>query len=349
MNQNPIKAHQVTKPMQLLAAWLAALIAIEGIFFTSAGLIDHPRWAAGLLVVSGVLAVPVFLGAMFLLQTKFRPQIQDDEYYGEYLKSQQEVQLGSELLRRKLREVGLSIEELSRGHTIDEVGLDDQETITVLLAKLRRDIRDQEEGSAAKAVVNAPAMFAVGKALMAEGRWAQAAQYFEQATQMEPGNWEAFFALGYCHGKSRLGRVSDLASLNAYSEAIRLAPEDLRPNLRARLLIYHAAILKRLGNIKAAEEELHRAEPLASETEEIQDLTYHLSSIYAMTDRHDLAIQLVSALRSTPYLASIWSHLDDYYKEISGDPRFLEAIREPDHKLKDPEAVSEMLKLRAAR
>jgi len=192
-------------------------------------------------------------------------------------------------------------------------------------------------------------MFAIGKALMAEGRWAQAAQYFDRATEVDAQNWEAFFALGYCRGKSRLGHVSDQASLDAYTEAKRLAPEDLPDNLRARLLIYHAAIQKRLGRLAEAEEELHEAQPLASEPEEIQDLSYHMSSIYAMTNRHEQAIELVSALRSTPYLASVWAHLDDYYEDVKSDPKFLRAIREPDQVLKDPDAVSEMLKLRAAR
>jgi len=76
---------QVTKPIQLLAAWLVGLIAIDGTFLTAARLISSPPWAAGLLVIAAVLSVPVFLGCLFLLQTRFRPEMQEDMFYSKHL------------------------------------------------------------------------------------------------------------------------------------------------------------------------------------------------------------------------------------------------------------------------
>ena len=83
--KNPIDASKVTKPIQLLAAWLAGLVAINGSFLTAAGLIASPSWGAGLLIISAVINVPLFLACLFLLQTKFRPEMQEDSFYSRHL------------------------------------------------------------------------------------------------------------------------------------------------------------------------------------------------------------------------------------------------------------------------
>lgn len=41
-----------------------------------------------MLVIASVVNVPVFIFALFLLQTKFRPQMQEDSYYAKYLENQ---------------------------------------------------------------------------------------------------------------------------------------------------------------------------------------------------------------------------------------------------------------------
>ncbi|EMK3325803.1 hypothetical protein [Vibrio vulnificus] len=85
MNKNTITPEKVTKPIQLLAAWFVALVVVNGSYLTAAQMITHPDWAAGLLVIAAVLNVPIFIGSLFVLQTKFRPQLQEDSYYSEYL------------------------------------------------------------------------------------------------------------------------------------------------------------------------------------------------------------------------------------------------------------------------
>lgn len=42
-------------------------------------------WEKGFLVVAAVINVPLFLFALFLLQTRFRAELQEDTYYSEYL------------------------------------------------------------------------------------------------------------------------------------------------------------------------------------------------------------------------------------------------------------------------
>ncbi len=82
-----IQPQAITKPIQLLAAWLFGLIAITGSFLSAAAIIEGPVWLTASLVISAILFVPLFLFAMFVLQTKFRPEMQEDNYYSEWLKN----------------------------------------------------------------------------------------------------------------------------------------------------------------------------------------------------------------------------------------------------------------------
>ena len=86
MNESPeIAPHKITKPIQLLAAWLAGLTIVNASFLTAAGLLHSPTWLSALLTIAAVLNVPVFIASLFLLQTKFRPEMQEDTFYSKYL------------------------------------------------------------------------------------------------------------------------------------------------------------------------------------------------------------------------------------------------------------------------
>ncbi|MDK1081831.1 MAG: hypothetical protein QGD88_10175, partial [Anaerolineae bacterium] len=61
MKNTEIRPHKITKPIQLLAAWLAGLAIIDGSFLTAALNITTPTWAPGLLVIAAVANVPIFL------------------------------------------------------------------------------------------------------------------------------------------------------------------------------------------------------------------------------------------------------------------------------------------------
>lgn len=85
MPDHQIQPHKVTKPIQLVAAWLTGLVLIDAMFLGAAASLDNQGWPHGLLVVCAALNVPIFLGAIFLLQTKFRAELQEDSFYSEYL------------------------------------------------------------------------------------------------------------------------------------------------------------------------------------------------------------------------------------------------------------------------
>jgi hypothetical protein len=82
---NRIEPHRITKPMQLLAAWLVGLIIVDGAFLAASVQMSVGSWERGVLVVAAIANVPVFLFALFLLQTRFRPELQEDSYYSQYL------------------------------------------------------------------------------------------------------------------------------------------------------------------------------------------------------------------------------------------------------------------------
>lgn len=85
MAEPHIEPHKVTKPIQLVAAWLAGLVLIDAMFLGAAASITNGSWPHGALIVAAILNVPLFLVAIFLLQTKFRAELQEDSFYSEYL------------------------------------------------------------------------------------------------------------------------------------------------------------------------------------------------------------------------------------------------------------------------
>ena len=85
MEDHALKPEKITKPIQLLGAWLAGLLAIDSCFLIAVTKMPAGSWESGALTVAAIFNVPLFLLAVFLLQTKFRPELQEDSYYSTYL------------------------------------------------------------------------------------------------------------------------------------------------------------------------------------------------------------------------------------------------------------------------
>jgi len=80
-----IEPQKVTKPIQLLAAWLVGLIVVDGAFLAAAVQLGPVGWERGALIIAAIVNVPLFLFALFLLQTRYRPELQEDVFYSQYL------------------------------------------------------------------------------------------------------------------------------------------------------------------------------------------------------------------------------------------------------------------------
>ena len=75
-----------------MAVWFAGLVLLDGALLAGASRITNPPWIAAMLAISAVVFVPLFLVGVFLMQTRFRSQLQEDKYYAEWLKRQEEPQ-----------------------------------------------------------------------------------------------------------------------------------------------------------------------------------------------------------------------------------------------------------------
>lgn len=98
MSDQKIQPAAITKPMQLLAAWLVGLLSLDTCFLLAATRLPVGSTEAVALVWAAIVNVPLFLGALFLLQTKFRPELQEDLYYSTYInqKTNQKVSVSKD-------------------------------------------------------------------------------------------------------------------------------------------------------------------------------------------------------------------------------------------------------------
>lgn len=81
-----IEPHKITRPIQLLAVWIAGLVLLVGAFLTAAGRIENPTWLPALFGIAAVALVPLFVVLIFVMQTRFREQLQGDPYYADWLR-----------------------------------------------------------------------------------------------------------------------------------------------------------------------------------------------------------------------------------------------------------------------
>ena len=85
MEKKQITPERITKLLHLLGAWLVGLLSVDATFLLAATKMDLASWQSGALTMAAIINVPIFIGALFLLQTKFRPELQEDLYYSTYL------------------------------------------------------------------------------------------------------------------------------------------------------------------------------------------------------------------------------------------------------------------------
>jgi tetratricopeptide (TPR) repeat protein len=188
------------------------------------------------------------------------------------------------------------------------------------IAKLIATVEKLEER--ATDIVPVDALLESARGLMLQQRWVEAARYFDEYVRRDDGNWEAYFARGVAHMNTRAGRVSDLAALRSYNEALALAPPDVDLNLIARLFTYRGAAKKRLGRLDEAAADLMLAQARATESYEVADNLYNLACVYAMMGQVDDALDAIERLASYGWLNTVRVHEHDYFQNLVDHPRF---------------------------
>jgi tetratricopeptide (TPR) repeat protein len=312
-----LRAERITSPIQLLAACLVLIIVVETAFLGGAAAISRPAWAAGLLVICAVTYVPGILCFLFILQTRYRPELMAD---AEYARLRAAVSDQAAKLDTSLRHYGFDLESIVRdpGRRLTEAQARDiDQTLQAALASL-----PHLEQAAATPAVPSFALLQAAKALMAVGRWSEAASFLDDYISLVPDNWEVQFSRALSHANSRAGAKSDLAAFRAYNEAIALAPPDLESDMRAKLYAYRGAMAKRLGRLDEAEADLLMAESLSGEEGRQRDIDYNLAGVYAMAGRKDEAFKRLDRLRGSSWLRPVQAHSHDYFVTLRDDPRF---------------------------
>jgi hypothetical protein len=124
MTDKNIVPERITKPIQLLAAWLAGLILVNGSFLAAASALSDPIWLRMTLVVASVVNVPLFLACLFLLQTKFRPEMQEDSFYSKYLEQHTGKVVTTSPLESSIHQLRLELSESNQGYVDMLSGID---------------------------------------------------------------------------------------------------------------------------------------------------------------------------------------------------------------------------------
>lgn len=146
-------------------------------------------------------------------------------------------------------------------------------------------------------------------------------------TSGQSEDWQDYYIRGVNLANSREGSLSDLAALRAYSEAIALAPRGLSENDRSRLYAYRGAILKRLGRLQEAQQDLVLAQKWAHDDREINDALYNLASVAALDGRNTEALSLVRQLVSRDSQWAQYLATNKYFCSLEGDPEFARLIK----------------------
>ena len=102
---------KITRPIQLMAVWFLALLLLNSELLAAAKLIDDPSWLPPFLVISSVVLIPLFLSGIFLMQTVFRKELQDDPYYSKWLLGERGEQVApqQDQVKKSVADVNLSI------------------------------------------------------------------------------------------------------------------------------------------------------------------------------------------------------------------------------------------------
>lgn len=97
---------------------MVGLTVVNGTFLGAAIALGEGAWERAALTVAAIVNVYAFIGAIFLLQTKFRPELQDDPYYSKYI-SRKDASVKSvnpvEVLERKLDVLQREIQDATAG------------------------------------------------------------------------------------------------------------------------------------------------------------------------------------------------------------------------------------------
>lgn len=160
------------------------------------------------------------MGCVFLL-TKYRPALQEDEYYAEHQRRQEELTRQAE---EQLHSAGLSLQDLARGRTLDELPEEARQNIKTLVDDLKDTTAEARGEQSMNNEIDPDTVLVLAQGLMAEKKWIAAGRKFEEYAQVRPGDWEANYSRGVAFANARGGTETDLAAVRASMMQLRSRP-----------------------------------------------------------------------------------------------------------------------------
>ena len=110
-----IQAEKILQPSQLFAAFLVTLVVLESAILTAAKYIEKPDWGAGVLVITAVSIVPVFLAAPVIVLKSVRGELLEGKLWVEW--SQRIAAVASDKVALKFNDLDSFLEET---HVLDK-------------------------------------------------------------------------------------------------------------------------------------------------------------------------------------------------------------------------------------
>jgi len=323
----PFRPDRIVTWVQLLATWPVTLVLVEGILVGAAATLRTPAWGPALLLIAAVVNVPLFLGCLFLLQTRFRPQMQPDDHYERYLREERAALERSRRLERELQRSGLEMLAVVDGRDLQSAPPDAADRIRRLTALVDEVVHRLEDIDIPRPPpLPIDVLLPLGRAFMAQKEWDPAARYLDLYVTQRPDDWQAQLSRGVAHANARRGDGSNVAALRAYSEALVFAPDSTDPRWRARTVVNRAATFRRLRRIPEARADLELATELSRDPDIRAEALYNRACLHAMLREREQTIAAVAELRDLGRTDAVRGHLHDYFAWLRDDPEFRAAL-----------------------
>ena len=231
-----------------------------------------------------------------------------------------ELTAKNEKLRVELEEAlsksGFTIATLAGGASLEAHGKEARATVERLRTSLE-EVQNEVNS------VDPETDLEIAKAHMAQGNWRAAAERLDRYVESNPDSFEVQFLRGVAWANTREANVP---ALRAYNEAVALVPTG-SPDLESvRPFVYRGAVLKRLGRLKEAQNDLSLAldRLQGADAYEADDARYNLACIAAMEgDKVTMMRHLRSIRRVPEYQLAVCGHLKDYFERFAHDSELI--------------------------
>lgn len=209
-----------------------------------------------------------------------------------------------------------------------EVGEDVKETLAGLLLAIG-EVKSVLVPKSRASLPDGKDSLDMAQALYASGDWLAAAHFYGEYLKAEPRNWEVHFVQAIAYANSRAGADAYRQAFLSLNAAIVYAPPDLDRNMKARLMGYRGADLKRLGRLEEAESDLILARRWATNTYEVEDTTYNLAGVYAMMGRRQEMLENLRRIAAAPKWRAYIQQRQEYFATFWNDPEFRNLVGLP--------------------